>query len=181
MEKSIKILRGKENFERKKQSKFRKPKSTLRKFRKPKFSVWKISQTPIYLANNLRKILQVSLSCELFKKISQPSTALRTPCKNGKTSATSFRNSKHLANTLRKLKGFANLFRNPNTQIRNLANSNSLANSKSHMLNFYLKATSPAFSSHSHLCLAKPLYHLAKLKQPTANLLKRRTTLLAPF
>ena len=74
MEKSKKILRAEENYE-KKQSMFHNPKSILKKFCKPKFS--------------LRKILQASLPCEHFTKnfakvvkILQPRPALQTPCKN---------------------------------------------------------------------------------------------------
>ena len=57
-------------------------------------------------------------------------------------------------------------------------NPNSRVNSKSHLFNSYLKATSPIFISYSYLCPAKTLHHLAKLKWPEANLSKRRPTLL---
>lgn len=120
MEKSIKILRDEENFERKKQSmfhnhkfklrKFCKPKFKLRKFRnhkfklrkfcKPKFSLRKISQTPIYLANALHK----------FRNSVQP---YEHPAKIKKPLHPHFATQ----NNLRKLRGFTNLFRNPETSL----------------------------------------------------------------
>ena len=101
MEESLKILQAEEKYE--KQNTFCKPQIHLAKILQAQIHLMKNSQTQIHLANTLRKHLKGLRNC----------SALRKP-------KSLYNLISHTQKALQNLRGFANLFCNPNTQIHNL-------------------------------------------------------------
>ena len=152
---------------------FRNPKCTLRKFRKPQIDLAKISQASFTLRKPCNNFTRVA-------KISQPSSTLWNSMWNLKKPVEPhFAHPKCLSKALRNLRGFANLFRNPSTRIRNIASSNSPCECQK-SLNPLFKGIPALFSFHKPIC-ALQNFLTTKAQASRDHHLKRRHTLLAPF